>query len=82
MCLLGQNEANVKFIFLSICFLKKQINGNAAQFSEVYELQEDIGVGSYSVCKRCIHSASNMEFAVKVLFLSLIYCLQYVICTD
>ncbi|EDM07093.1 ribosomal protein S6 kinase polypeptide 6 (predicted) [Rattus norvegicus] len=44
-----------------------QINGNAAQFSEAYELKEDIGIGSYSVCKRCIHSASNMEFAVKII---------------
>ncbi|XP_059241129.1 ribosomal protein S6 kinase alpha-6 isoform X2 [Mustela nigripes] len=44
-----------------------QINGNAAQFGEVYELKEDIGVGSYSVCKRCIHTATNMEFAVKII---------------
>nr|KAF6492935.1 ribosomal protein S6 kinase A6 [Molossus molossus] len=44
-----------------------QINGNAAQFGEVYELKEDIGVGSYSVCKRCIHTVTNMEFAVKVI---------------
>ncbi|XP_072600851.1 ribosomal protein S6 kinase alpha-6 isoform X6 [Vulpes vulpes] len=44
-----------------------QINGNAAQFAEVYELKEDIGVGSYSVCKRCIHTATNMEFAVKII---------------
>ncbi|XP_032696506.1 ribosomal protein S6 kinase alpha-6 isoform X3 [Lontra canadensis] len=44
-----------------------QINGNAAQFGDVYELKEDIGVGSYSVCKRCIHTATNMEFAVKII---------------
>ncbi|XP_073737024.1 ribosomal protein S6 kinase alpha-6 isoform X2 [Callorhinus ursinus] len=44
-----------------------QINGNATQFAEVYELKEDIGVGSYSVCKRCIHTATNMEFAVKII---------------
>ncbi|XP_044941509.1 ribosomal protein S6 kinase alpha-6 isoform X3 [Mustela putorius furo] len=47
--------------------LPVQINGNAAQFGEVYELKEDIGVGSYSVCKRCIHTATNMEFAVKII---------------
>lgn len=44
-----------------------QINGNAAQFAEVYELKEDIGVGSYSVCKQCVHTATNMEFAVKII---------------
>uniref|UniRef100_A0A2K5U1C0 non-specific serine/threonine protein kinase n=1 Tax=Macaca fascicularis TaxID=9541 RepID=A0A2K5U1C0_MACFA len=43
------------------------INGNAAQFGEVYELKEDIGVGSYSVCKRCVHATTNMEFAVKII---------------
>ncbi|XP_004714186.2 ribosomal protein S6 kinase alpha-6 [Echinops telfairi] len=44
-----------------------QINGSAAQFGEVYEVKEDIGVGSYSVCKRCIHTANNMEYAVKII---------------
>lgn len=47
------------------------------QFTDVYELKEDIGVGSYSVCKRCIHIATNMEFAVKVLLINLFltYCI-------
>uniref|UniRef100_A0A8D2NBT4 non-specific serine/threonine protein kinase n=1 Tax=Zonotrichia albicollis TaxID=44394 RepID=A0A8D2NBT4_ZONAL len=44
-----------------------QLHGNSAQFTDVYELKEDIGVGSYSVCKRCIHIATNMEFAVKII---------------
>lgn len=51
---------------MCLVFLK-QLHGNSAQFTDVYELKEDIGVGSYSVCKRCIHIATNMEFAVKVL---------------
>ncbi|KAM6253327.1 ribosomal protein S6 kinase alpha-6 isoform 5-T6 [Porphyrio hochstetteri] len=45
----------------------QQLHGNSAQFTDVYELKEDIGVGSYSVCKRCIHVATNMEFAVKII---------------
>uniref|UniRef100_A0A8B9C0K7 Ribosomal protein S6 kinase n=1 Tax=Anser brachyrhynchus TaxID=132585 RepID=A0A8B9C0K7_9AVES len=45
----------------------KQLHGNSVQFTDVYELKEDIGVGSYSVCKRCIHIATNMEFAVKII---------------
>ncbi|XP_075369031.1 ribosomal protein S6 kinase alpha-6 isoform X6 [Mycteria americana] len=45
----------------------QQLHGNSAQFTDVYELKEDIGVGSYSVCKRCIHIATNMEFAVKII---------------
>ncbi|KAM7160134.1 ribosomal protein S6 kinase alpha-6 isoform 2-T2 [Macrochelys suwanniensis] len=45
----------------------QQLHGNSAQFTDVYELKEDIGVGSYSVCKRCVHLATNMEFAVKII---------------
>uniref|UniRef100_S4RBU4 Ribosomal protein S6 kinase A3 n=1 Tax=Petromyzon marinus TaxID=7757 RepID=S4RBU4_PETMA len=43
------------------------MHGNSVQFSDGYELREDIGVGSYSVCKRCIHKTTNMEYAVKVI---------------
>ncbi|KAM6952880.1 LOW QUALITY PROTEIN: ribosomal protein S6 kinase alpha-6 [Lycodopsis pacificus] len=37
------------------------------QFSDLYELQEDIGVGSYSICKRCVHRVSAMDYAVKII---------------
>uniref|UniRef100_A0A803TZS4 non-specific serine/threonine protein kinase n=1 Tax=Anolis carolinensis TaxID=28377 RepID=A0A803TZS4_ANOCA len=47
--------------------VKVQLHGNSALFTDAYELKEDIGVGSYSVCKRCIHIVSNMEFAVKII---------------
>uniref|UniRef100_A0A674BYP1 non-specific serine/threonine protein kinase n=1 Tax=Salmo trutta TaxID=8032 RepID=A0A674BYP1_SALTR len=43
-----------------------QMHGGSAQFSDLYELQEDIGVGSYSICKRCVHRESVMDYAVKV----------------
>ncbi|XP_018085436.1 ribosomal protein S6 kinase alpha-6 isoform X1 [Xenopus laevis] len=45
----------------------QQFHGSRAQFTDVYDLKEDIGVGSYSVCKRCVHRATNMEFAVKII---------------
>lgn len=44
-----------------------QKNEKAARFSEVYELKEDIGIGSCSVWKRCIRIATNVEFAVKII---------------
>lgn len=37
-----------------------------SHFSDTYEIKEDIGVGSYSVCKRCLHKGTGMEYAVKV----------------
>lgn len=43
-----------------------QMHGGSAKFSDLYELQEDIGVGSYSICKRCVHRVSAMDYAVKV----------------
>uniref|UniRef100_A0A8W4FL40 non-specific serine/threonine protein kinase n=1 Tax=Sus scrofa TaxID=9823 RepID=A0A8W4FL40_PIG len=61
-------SANAHQLFKGFSFVATSIvNGNAAQFGEMYELKEDIGVGSYSVCKRCIHSATSMEFAVKII---------------
>ncbi|XP_023689926.1 ribosomal protein S6 kinase alpha-6 isoform X2 [Paramormyrops kingsleyae] len=44
-----------------------QLHGSSSLFAEMYELKEDIGVGSYSICKRCIHRVNNMEFAVKII---------------
>ncbi|XP_013764512.1 ribosomal protein S6 kinase alpha-6 [Pundamilia nyererei] len=44
-----------------------QLHGGSAKFSDMYELQEDIGVGSYSICKRCVHRVSAMDYAVKII---------------
>ncbi|KAK3515506.1 hypothetical protein QTP70_024197 [Hemibagrus guttatus] len=45
----------------------QQLHRNTAQFGDSYEVREDIGIGSYSVCKRCIHKSSSMEYAVKII---------------
>jgi len=37
-------------------------------FHDEYEEKEEIGIGSYSVCKRCIHKATKKEYAVKIIF--------------
>merc|ERR1719336_2824601 len=36
------------------------------KFQQEYELCEEIGRGSYSVCHRCVHRASKVEYAVKI----------------
>uniref|UniRef100_A0A673WVT3 non-specific serine/threonine protein kinase n=1 Tax=Salmo trutta TaxID=8032 RepID=A0A673WVT3_SALTR len=38
-----------------------------ALFSDVYDVKEDIGVGSYSICKRCVQKSNSMEYAVKII---------------
>uniref|UniRef100_A0AAQ4R213 non-specific serine/threonine protein kinase n=1 Tax=Gasterosteus aculeatus aculeatus TaxID=481459 RepID=A0AAQ4R213_GASAC len=40
---------------------------STSQFSDAYDIKEDIGVGSYSVCKRAVHKGSGMEYAVKII---------------
>nr|XP_008123028.1 PREDICTED: ribosomal protein S6 kinase alpha-2 isoform X4 [Anolis carolinensis] len=45
----------------------QQLHGNNIHFTDGYEIKEDIGIGSYSVCKRCVHKATETEFAVKVI---------------
>uniref|UniRef100_A0A672Q9L9 Ribosomal protein S6 kinase n=1 Tax=Sinocyclocheilus grahami TaxID=75366 RepID=A0A672Q9L9_SINGR len=37
------------------------------QFTDVYDVKEDIGVGSYSICKRCVHKSTGMDYAVKII---------------
>jgi p90 ribosomal S6 kinase len=39
----------------------------SSPFSDEYELKEDIGSGSYSVCKRCVHKVSGSSYAVKIM---------------
>ncbi|XP_032403348.1 ribosomal protein S6 kinase alpha-1 isoform X1 [Xiphophorus hellerii] len=45
----------------------QQLHGKNLLFSDGYVLKEDIGMGSFSVCKRCVHKATNTEYAVKVI---------------
>uniref|UniRef100_A0AAR2KEN3 Ribosomal protein S6 kinase n=1 Tax=Pygocentrus nattereri TaxID=42514 RepID=A0AAR2KEN3_PYGNA len=45
----------------------QQLHRNTTQFSDSYEVREDIGVGSYSICKRCIQKSTGMEYAVKII---------------
>ncbi|XP_025054545.1 ribosomal protein S6 kinase alpha-1 isoform X4 [Alligator sinensis] len=45
----------------------QQLHGKSLQFTDGYIVKEAIGVGSYSVCKRCIHKATNTEYAVKII---------------
>ncbi|TKS87352.1 Ribosomal protein S6 kinase alpha-3 [Collichthys lucidus] len=44
-----------------------QLHRSTSQFSDTYEIKEDIGVGSYSICKRCLHKGTGMEYAVKII---------------
>lgn len=35
-------------------------------FFDEYDVKEEIGVGSYSIVKKCVHKTTEVEYAVKV----------------
>ncbi|KAE8601924.1 hypothetical protein XENTR_v10013835 [Xenopus tropicalis] len=45
----------------------QQLHGSNIQFSDGYMIKEDLGIGTYAICKRCVHKATNTEFAVKII---------------
>ncbi|TRY69908.1 hypothetical protein DNTS_015364 [Danionella cerebrum] len=45
----------------------QQLHRNISQFNDSYEVKEDIGVGSYSICKRCIQKSTGIDYAVKII---------------
>jgi ribosomal protein S6 kinase alpha-1/2/3/6 len=40
------------------------------KLTDEYEVEEQIGTGSFSICRRCVHKVSRAEYAVKVLAIS------------
>uniref|UniRef100_A0A4W5QTY3 non-specific serine/threonine protein kinase n=1 Tax=Hucho hucho TaxID=62062 RepID=A0A4W5QTY3_9TELE len=44
----------------------QQLHGTNIHFTDGYEVKEEVGLGAYSVCKRCIHKITSVEYAVKV----------------
>lgn len=53
------------YVFILLSYFQ-QLHGNNIHFTDGYELKEDIGIGAYSVCKRCVHRITSVEYAVKV----------------
>ena len=41
-------------------------NNKTGNFVQEYEMMEQIGQGSYSVCRRCVHRSTRVEYAVKI----------------
>lgn len=42
-------------------------NATSTKFSDNYEVKEELGKGAFSVVRRCVHKATNMEFAAKII---------------
>uniref|UniRef100_A0A8C2ANT0 Ribosomal protein S6 kinase n=1 Tax=Cyprinus carpio TaxID=7962 RepID=A0A8C2ANT0_CYPCA len=64
---LGQEQPLAETKQNSVNPIVQQLHGNNILFTDGYELKEDIGIGAYSVCKRCIHRITSVEYAVKII---------------
>ncbi|KAJ7342192.1 hypothetical protein JRQ81_009631 [Phrynocephalus forsythii] len=64
---LVQEPAQQELHKMTINPIVQQLHGNNIHFTDGYEIKEDIGIGSYSVCKRCVHKVTEAEFAVKII---------------
>uniref|UniRef100_A0A915DEK2 Calcium/calmodulin-dependent protein kinase type II n=1 Tax=Ditylenchus dipsaci TaxID=166011 RepID=A0A915DEK2_9BILA len=42
-------------------------NNTSTKFSDNYEVKEELGKGAFSVVRRCVQKATNMEFAAKII---------------
>ncbi|KAM9774767.1 ribosomal protein S6 kinase alpha-3 [Syngnathus typhle] len=45
----------------------QQLHRSTSQFCDTYDVKEEIGIGSYSICKRCMHKGTGMDYAVKII---------------
>lgn len=48
-----------------LVLLRQHLRGDVA-FSDVYELKEEVGQTTTSVCRRCLHRVTAVEYSVKV----------------
>jgi len=59
----GKSNAGVSKMKLKTAGRK---NHKTGVFAQEYELCEEIGRGSYSICRRCVHRGTRVEYAVKI----------------
>lgn len=52
--------------FVYVCFVI-QLPYAKRNAADEYELKHEIGRGSYSSCRLCIHKTTRIEYAVKVI---------------
>uniref|UniRef100_A0A8C7NCT2 Ribosomal protein S6 kinase n=1 Tax=Oncorhynchus kisutch TaxID=8019 RepID=A0A8C7NCT2_ONCKI len=55
------------FVNSTVNPIVQQLHGTNIHFTDGYEVKEEVGLGAYSVCKRCIHKITSVEYAVKII---------------
>lgn len=51
---------------MKIVFYNLQLAGVKRNITDEYDVLREIGRGSYSVCRLCVHKTTRVEYAVKV----------------
>ncbi|MBN3297026.1 KS6A2 kinase, partial [Amia calva] len=64
---LGQEQPQSETRQSTVNPIVQQLHGNNIHFTDGYEIKEDVGIGAYSVCKRCVHKITSVEYAVKII---------------
>ncbi|KAL0276155.1 UNVERIFIED_CONTAM: hypothetical protein PYX00_003784 [Menopon gallinae] len=65
-CLLDENPSPTSTDRVSDSLTKlKFVKPNSIH--DEYEIREEIGRGSYSVCRKCLHRTTRLEYAVKII---------------
>lgn len=62
----GSESSSVPLAEKAVPLCKRLSGVKPNSIHDEYDLCEEIGRGSYSVCKRCIHRATRMDYAVKI----------------
>uniref|UniRef100_A0A8C4GSY6 non-specific serine/threonine protein kinase n=1 Tax=Dicentrarchus labrax TaxID=13489 RepID=A0A8C4GSY6_DICLA len=59
-------EPTVATVAVCVMCSLQHLRGDVA-FSDVYELKEEVGQTATSVCKRCLHRVTAVEYSVKII---------------
>lgn len=60
-------EENENDMEIDMPHIEEVDGGEMRQINEDYDIKEEIGVGAFSVCKRCVHKGNGHEYAVKII---------------
>ncbi|XP_062319253.1 ribosomal protein S6 kinase alpha-2 isoform X2 [Osmerus eperlanus] len=64
---LGQEQSIAGFRPNTVNPIVQQLHGNNIHFRDSYEIKEELGLGAFSICKRCVHKITSVEYAVKII---------------
>lgn len=62
-----QHMGRINGIDCTVFALQGIASAKQVTFTDEYEFGEQVGVGAYSICKKCVHKKTRVEYAVKIM---------------